>query len=100
MMNYNIYFGTIGTKLGCKYRFTKKCRDEKEALKIAENGATSLYYKFEGKHGIPSYNIIAEEAMLTGIDIEKLYNEHIKDMTRFYVIPTELDTISNSDLIR
>ena len=98
MTQYNIYFGTIGNKLGCKYQFTKWCKTEQEALKTAENGAQSLYYKNEGKFGIPNYNQIERESKITGIDIEKLYQEHMNDMTRFYVIPTELDTIPSKKL--
>lgn len=94
MTQYNIYFGTIGKTLGCKYRFTKNCRDEREALKLAETSAQSFYYKNEGKYGIPSYSQIAKESEITGVDLEKLYQEHIKDMMRFYAIPTEVDTIS------
>ena len=93
MRQYNIYFGTIGKTLGCKYRFTKWCKTDLEAKKIAENAAASLYYKYEGKYGIPTYNQIAKESELTGIDVEKLYQEHVNDMTRSYCIPTELDTI-------
>ena len=98
MMQYNIYFGTIGKTLGCKYRFTKWCKNDQEDKTLAENSAASLYYKYEGKYGIPSYLQIAKEAEITGIDIEKLYQEHIKDMTRSYVIPTELDTIPSKKL--
>ena len=69
MRQYNIYFGTIGKKLGCKYRFTKECKSAAEALKIAENSAKSFYFKNEGKYGIPSYSKIEEESKLTGVDI-------------------------------
>lgn len=96
-MMYNIYFGTIGKTLGVKYRFTKNC-NEQEALKIAKDGVTSLYYQNEGKYGIPSFNIINEESKITGIPIEDLYNEHIEDICRWYVIPTELDTIPTNKL--
>ena len=98
MIQYNIYFGTIGKTLGCKYRFTKWCKNEEEANKIAENSASSFYYKNEGKYGIPKYNQIAKESEITGIDIEDLYKDHIVDMMRFYVIPTEIDSIPNKKL--
>lgn len=98
MTQYNIYFGTIGKTLGCKYRFTRWCRTEEEAKRIAENSAASLYYKNEGKYGIPSYNQIEKESELTGIDVEQLYKDHIYDMTRYYIIPTEVDTISTNKL--
>lgn len=97
-MTYNIYFGTIGKKLGCKYRFTKECKSAVEALKIAENSAKSFYFKNEGKYGIPSYSKIEEESKLTGVDIEQLYQEHIYDMCRWYAIPTKMDSIPNSKL--
>lgn len=98
MTQYNIYFGTIGKTLGCKYRFTKWCKNDQEAKKIAENSATSFYYKNEGKYGIPSFDVISKESRITGIDIEELYKEHIKDMMRYYVIPTDIDTISTRKL--
>jgi hypothetical protein len=98
MTQYNIYFGTIGKTLGCKYRFTKSCKTEQEAKRLAENSAMSFYYKNEGKYGIPSFNQISKEAKITGLDIEILYKDHIKDMMRFYAIPTDLDSIPNKKL--
>ena len=98
MIQYNIYFGTIGKTLGCKYRFTKWCKNEQEAIKIAENSASSFYLKNEGKFGLPDYTQISKESEITGLDIEELYQDHIKDMTRFYAIPTELDSIPNKKL--
>ncbi len=98
MTQYNIYFGTIGKTLGCKYRFTKWCKTEQDAKKLAENSACSFYYKNEGKFGIPKYNQIEEESKITGLDIETLYKEHIKDMCRWYAIPTSLDSISEKKL--
>ena len=95
---YNIYYGTIGRILGVKYRFTRNCNREEEALKIAKNAAISFYYKNEGKFGLPSFNNIEKESQITGISIEDLYNEHIEDLCRWYVIPSELDTISSNKL--
>lgn len=95
MTQYNFYFGTIGT---CKYQYTKACKNEQEAKKIAENAAQSFYYRNEGKLGIPSYSTIAKESEITGVDIEQLYQEHIDDIIRWYVIPTEIDTISSKNL--
>ena len=95
---FNIYYGTIGKTLGCKYRFTKEFWTADQAKEFAKNVAASFYYKNEGKFGIPSYNQIAKEAEITGVDIEKLYKEHINDMMRFYAIPTEVDTISTKKL--
>lgn len=98
MIQFNIYFGTIGKTLGIRYRYTKWCKNEQDAGKVAENAATSFYYKNEGKYGIPSYNDIAKEAEITGIDIEKLYKEHIQDMMRYFVVPTEIDTVPTKKL--
>jgi hypothetical protein len=98
MTQYNIYFGTIGKTLGCKYQFTRNCKNEQEAADIAKNGATSMYYKYEGKFGIPSFSQINRESQITGIDIEKLYQEHINDICRYYAIPTQVDSISNRKL--
>lgn len=97
-MNYNIYYGTIGKTLGIRYRFTKNFKNDKEANKFAKNAVTSFYYKNEGKFGLPSYNDILKESKITGVDIEKLYNEHIEDMCRYYAVPTELDTMPNKKL--
>ena len=97
-MTYNIYYGTIGKILGVKYRFTRNCRNEQEAIKIAKNSAASFYYKNEGKYGLPGFVQIDKESNLTGVPIEKLYEEHINDMMRWYIIPTELDTISSKNL--
>lgn len=96
---FNIYFGLIGRTLPVKYKFTKTCnKGEAEALKIAKECAMSLYYKNEGKFGIPTFDKVSEEAELTGLPIEVLYEDHINDMTRYYVIPTELDTVSYKKL--
>lgn len=98
LTQYNIYFGTIGKTLGCKYRFTKWCKNEAEAKKIAESSAYSFYYKNEGKFGIPDHKQIFKESEITGLDVEDLYQSHIKDMIRFYAIPTDVDTISSKKL--
>ena len=98
MKYYNIYFGTIGKTLGCKYRFTKWCKNNQEANEIAESAARSFYFKNEGKYGIPTYDQIVKESKITGLEIETLYNDHIKDMMRFYSIPTDLDTIINDEI--
>ena len=98
MMNYNIYFGTIGKTLGVKYRFTKKCNTEAEANKAAEMGITKLFYKNEGKYGIPTYETIEKESEITGKSIETLYDDHIKDLCRWYIIPTNLDTVPSKKI--
>lgn len=98
MTLYNIYYGTIGKTLGCKYHFSKYCKDEQSAIKLAQDSASSLYYKYEGKYGIPSFNTVLKESEITGIDIEDLYKEHINDMMRWYAIPFEDDTISSKDI--
>lgn len=98
MTQYNIYYGTIGKTLGEKYRFTKGFKNEQEAIRVAKNAATSFYYKNEGKFGLPSFIDINKEFEYTGIPIEKLYEEHIEDMMRWHVIPTDLDTIQSKKL--
>lgn len=95
---YNIYFGTIGKKLGVKYRYTKNFRTSEDALEHAKNTAISFYYKNEGKYGLPSFGLISKESEITGVDIERLYLDHIEDMCRWYAIPTELDTISQKNI--
>ena len=92
---YNIYYGT---RCNCKYRFTKNFRNEQDALNFSENLANSYYYKNEGKQGIPKFNQLMHESQLTGIDIEQLYKDHIYDSMRWYVIPTEVDTISSKNI--
>lgn len=98
MTQYNIYFGTIGKALGVRYRFSKWCKTENEASEIARNAAAALYYKYEGKYGLPTYSQIQKESEITGVDIEKLYNEYIADMCRWYAIPTDDDTIPNKKI--
>lgn len=98
MISYNIYFGTIGKTLSVKYRFTKECKSDLEAKKIAKDAASTFYYKNEGKFGIPSFNDILKESEITEIPVEKLYEEHIYDMMRFFAVPTEIDTISTKKL--
>ena len=97
-MTFNIYYGTIGKTLGVKYRFTKNFKSEEDALRTAKRAVQSFYYKNEGKFGIPSFDVISKESEITGIDMETLYNDHIRDITRYFVIPTELDTIPNKKL--
>ena len=96
---FNIYFGTIGKKLGVRYKFTKEFWSEELANKYAKDCATSFYYKNEGKFGLPSYNQIDKESEITGVDVEELYNDHINDMMRWYAIPTTDDTIASDRLV-
>lgn len=95
---YNIYFGTIGKKLGLRYRYTKYFKSDEEAKLYAREAATSYYYKNEGKHGLPSFADISKESNITGVDLEILYKEHIHDLCRYYAIPTSVDTILSKDL--
>ena len=95
MTQFNIYYGSIGNTLKVKYHFTKKYKSEEDALKDAYNRACSMYYKNEGKYGLPSYEQIADEANITDLSIKTLYQDHINDMMRWYAIPTELDTVTN-----
>lgn len=98
MTQYNIYYGTIGKTLSERYRFTKTCKSEQDALRLAKNAATSFYYKNEGKYGLPSFVDINKESNLTGLPIEKLYEDHINDMMRWHAIPTELDSVPQNKL--
>ena len=97
-MTYNIYYGTIGKTLGVKYRFTRNCRNEQDAIKLVKNAVTTFYYKNEGKYGLPSFDQINKESKITGLSIESLYDDHIEDMCRWYAIPTEEDTIPSDKL--
>lgn len=97
-MMYNIYFGTIGKTLGVRYRYTKNFKNEQEALKSVKNDVFNFYLRNEGKYGLPCYSDIEKESKITGVDIETLYQEHVDDMTRSYIIPTELDTIPQKEL--
>lgn len=98
MNQYNIYYGTIGKTLSVKYRITKNFKNEEDANNFAKKACESFYYKNEGKYGIPSFSKLSKESKLTGVDIETLYNDHIYDLCRWYVIPSELDTISQNKL--
>ena len=98
MIQYNIYFGTIGKTLGCKYRFTRWCKNEQDAKNLAFTSVQSFYFKNEGKYGIPTYSQISKESEITGVDIENLYKEHIEDLCRWYIIPAELDSVPNKKL--
>lgn len=95
---YNIYFGTIGKKLGVKYRYSMYFKNDKEALGFAKNAASSFYYKNEGKCGLPSFDEISKESEITGLSLEELYNDHINDMCRWYAIPADQDTIPSNEL--
>jgi len=98
MTAYNIYYGTIGKTLGVRYRFTKEFKNENIAKSFAKNAAFKFFNKNEGKYGVPTFNDISKESEITGLSIEKLYDDHMQDMMRWYVIPTEYDTISNENL--
>ena len=95
---YNIYYGTIGNSLKCEYKFTKLFNNDKEASDMAKSLAESLYYKNEGKKGIPSFSQLMTESELTGISLETLYKEHMYDMIRFFAIPTDMDSIPSKKL--
>ncbi len=97
---YNIYYGTIGKTLGVKYRITKLFRNRNQAINYAKECAASFYYKHEGTYGIPSFDNIIKESELTGIDVQTLYDEHITDFMRCYVIPTDVDSIPSKELKR
>lgn len=97
-MTYNIYFGTIGKTLGVKYRFTREYKNENEAKKDAELNAESFYYKNEGTYGIPDFKQIKRESESIGVPIDVLYKDHVKDMMRWYIIPTSDDSIPQKKL--
>ena len=99
MIQYNIYYGTRGGNLKVSYRYTKSFENEKDASEEASIGATNLYYKYEGTHHLPSYNQIVKESKITGRSIKELYTEHIKDCMLYYIVPTDVDTVSSKDLI-
>lgn len=99
-MMYNIYFGTIGKTLGVKYQYTINVKTEEEALKAAKNAISSLFYKNEGKYGIPTFSQITKESNMTGVSVEKLYEEHFEDLCRWYAIPTDLDTVPKRKIKR
>ena len=98
MKNYNIYFGTIGKTLGCKYRYTKRFNSIQEARDHVKEAAASFYYQNEGTFGLPSYIQILKESKLLNIPMQDLYEDHINDMCRYYVIPTEKDSIPKKKL--
>lgn len=95
---YNIYFGTIGKTLGVKYQFTKSFKNLDQANEHAKECAVNFYYKHEGKCGLPSWKDIVEESKITELPIEVLYEDHINDMMRYFVIPTEVDSIPQRKL--
>lgn len=98
LKNYNIYYGTVGKKLGVKYRYTKSFKSQEEAEAYAYKEAESFYYKNEGTYGLPSFSDIKKEADYLDMPIEDLYKDHIKDMMRWYTIPSDMDTIPNKKL--
>lgn len=98
-MMYNIYYGTpTNNALKCQYRITVDCKSERRAKELAYDAACSFYYKNEGKFNLPGYNQIKKECDLTGVSLKNMYGEHIKDLLRWYAVPTELDTVSSKDL--
>jgi hypothetical protein len=97
-MRYNLYYGTQDGPLKVQYRVTRNFNSEENAKQAAFDGATSLYYKNEGKFGLPDYSKIMQESKITGLNVLKLYEEHIKDLMWFYVVPTDVDTVSERDI--
>lgn len=93
-MNYNLYFGTQDGPLKIQYRYTRSYGDENEAKNAAFEGALALYYKNEGKNGLPGYSTIVKESEITGINIIKLYEEHARDLMYYFAVPTDVDTVS------
>lgn len=99
MTEYNIYFGLADGELKCKYQYTKEFKNEIEALKDTKRNLLAFYYKYEGTHHIPSFVTISEEAEFLHKDVEKLINEHVNDLIRYFIVPTEVDTISSNDIV-
>ena len=97
-MRYNLYYGTADGPLKVQYRITKNVNNQNTAMQEALAGATSLYYKNEGKFGLPGYKDIFKESEITGINIIKLYEEHVKDLMTYFVVPTDVDSVSEKDL--
>ena len=97
-MRYNLYYGTADGPLKVQYRITRNLNNDAQAKQEALAGATSLYYKNEGKFGLPGYAEISKESEITGISIIKLYEEHVKDLMTFFAVPTDVDTVSKSDI--
>lgn len=95
---YNLYYGTVSGPLEITYRITRSFSDDESAKNAAFEEATNLYYKNEGKYNLPSYVKIKEESDLTGVNILKLYKDHINDLMRWFAVPTVLDTVSNKEL--
>lgn len=95
---YNLYYGTVDGPLKVTYRVTRNYNDDNAAKAGAFEEATNLYYKNEGKFNLPGYPQIQKESNITGINILKLYDEHIRDLMIWYAVPTVLDTISNKNL--
>ncbi len=95
---YNLYYGTVDGPLKVKYRVTRSFNDDISAKNAAFEEATNLYYKNEGTSGLPGYSIIQKESEVTGINILKLYKEHVEDLMMWFAVPTVLDTVSNKKL--
>jgi hypothetical protein len=97
-MTYNIYFGTIGNTLSCKYRFSAHFKNEEDAKKTAYEQAVIFYNEHEGEYGIPSFETLMKESNTTNTPISTLYDDHVNDMMRWYAIPTDVDTIPSKEL--
>lgn len=95
---YNLYYGTVDGPLKIQYRGTRSFVNDEFANAEAFKEASNLYYKNEGKFGLPGFNKIKEEQEITGINILKLYEEHIKDLMRWFAIPTEVDIVNNKGI--
>lgn len=98
MTEFNVYFGLADGELKCKYQYTKEFKNETEAIKDTKRNLLAFYYKYEGTHHIPSFIQISEEAEYLNRDVEKLITEHIHDLFRYFIIPTEVDIVSSKDL--
>lgn len=97
-MQFNIYFGLINENKPVEYKYTENYKSEKEALEDAKTQAIALFSTEAGKFGLPSFLDIQKESKDLNIPVKVLWEDHIWDMTRYYAIPTELDTIPSKKL--
>ena len=86
-----------------EYKGTAEFENEFEATEYARNLAIEEYESYEGLHGIPSREELAEENELNFEDnsqeIEDLYMEEMECWLEFSVIPTEEDETITSEEI-
>lgn len=97
-MQFNIYYGFTGVFNPVKYRYSDHYKTEKEAFDDAKTQVTKLFMENCGTNGIPSFLDIQKESKELKVPLKALLDDYIWDRTRFYVIPTSLDTISSKGI--